>query len=642
MQQPKKDYQIRDVGNTVVTLRTDLVFSPQSVGGKPGYVIEDPVSMKFYRIGIPEYKFISLLNGTMSVSDVLSATAATLSAKAFTEREAATICKWLVDTGLAHTHESSQAERLVEAAEKADRVQLLQRLNPMYIRVPLMKPDQFLDSVTSWAGWMHGSVGWTLTAVLGLLACCQLMVEWDRFIVASQGILAPNRWLWLFLAWLLLKVVHEMAHGVVCKKYGGSVKETGVMFVLFAPLAYVDVTSSWRFHSKWQRIHTAAAGMYVELLVASLAAIVWSYTEPGLLNETAFNLVAMASLMTLLFNANPLMKFDGYYILSDLLEIPNLYAKGHQYLSFLGRRYLLGVESESFRWTGRKGFIIRIYGIASCAWRMTICVTLTIAAAKMFAGAGIVLAALGTVLWLGPATQRFVKTYLTDEYLTRHNRLHFLATTGAGIAFATTVLTVVPWPRVVRAPAIVEYSPLLIVRASSPGFVEQILVHNNQSVQEGDVLAVLANDELRRELAELKLDLEESLQLSRTHKINNEMAAFQAEVERQAALAKRHKQKQHEVDQLTIRAPISGQIIGRNLDTLDATYLRKGAEIFSIGNKSSMEVRISVSQDDLETFTDHVSKPMAVRLAGNKRFLSELETVSPRASMEPLHAALCA
>ena len=153
----------------------------------------------------------------------------------------------------------------------------------------------------------------------------------------------------------------------------GTVRETGIMFILFAPLAYVDVTSSWRFRSQWHRIHVAAAGMYVELAIAGIAAIVWSNTEGGWLSSMCFNTIVMASITTVMFNANPLMKFDGYYILSDALGMPNLYVNGQQYVSYWARRYLLGVPGMLPAWSRGHGIIIRIYGWTSLAWRIMTC-----------------------------------------------------------------------------------------------------------------------------------------------------------------------------------------------------------------------------------------------------------------------------
>lgn len=637
-----KDYQIRDVGSILLKLRPDLVFTPQVVGGKPGYLIEDPVKTKFYRIGIAEYKFISLLDGATCVADALRLTAATLSDKAFTQDEAATICKWLVDVGLAHTFESRQASRLSAAARVASQSGLVQRLNPMFIRVPLYKPDRFLEAITPWLGWIHGPVGWTLAGLLALVATSQLLVHWHRFSMAADGVFAPNRWLWLGLAWLILKIVHEVSHGLACKRYGGTVREAGVMFVMFAPMAYVDVTSSWRFPSKWHRINTSAAGMFSELLIAAVAAIVWSHTEPGVLNDVAFNLVVMASLTTLLFNANPLMRFDGYYILSDLLEVPNLFPSGQQYVRYLGKRYLLGVALPSPRWSKGKDSFIKLYGVAAFLWRVLVSVSLIIAATALFAGAGVIIAVVAGVLWLGLPLVRFGKYFCTDPSVSTSNRLRLVTSTAVMLALSTLFFTVVPWPGVVRAPAIVEYSTMAVVRAGSSGFVQKLMVQNGQFVKEGDILLTLVNEELQAELADLELQMEDARLLSRGYVQEGRMAAYQAEIKRYESLEKKRQQKRHQVEQLTVVAPLSGQLFGRNLPTLPETYVHEGAELFSIGNKQAKEIQISVAQEDLDTFSRRLAKRVMVRVSGAGRFFSTCSEVSPRASMEPLHAGLCA
>jgi putative peptide zinc metalloprotease protein len=160
-------------------------------------------------------------------------------------------------------------------------------------------------------------------------------------------------------------------------------------------------------------------------------------------------------------------------------------------------------------------------------------------------------------------------------------------------------------------------------------------------VEAGEVLVILANIELRTELADLELEIENSRLLCRAHEQNDRLAAYQAEWKRRESLEKQYQQKKNEVEQLTVRAPIAGQIIGRNLDALRGTYMSQGAEILSIGSQQAKEIQVSVAQEDLETFANHLKKPVMVRVGGACRFLSVLDTVSPRASMVPLHAALC-
>ena len=274
----------------------------------------------------------------------------------------------------------------------------------------------------------------------------------------SREVFAPSNWIWLLAGWIFLKVAHELAHGTVCTKYGGHVRESGILFVVMAPLAYVDVTSTWQFRSRWQRIYTAAAGMHIELLIASIATLIWSPTDESQLNHVCVNLVLMSSVTTLLFNANPLMKFDGYYILSDLTGIPNLSVAGQKFLRALAQRVFLGVPLQRLPNSPGRAAIIRIYAVLAFLWRITITVSLTVAASLLFHGAGIVLAGLAIVMWPLVPTFQLLKYLIFGRPGEQPNRIRFVLTFGSMVAVITSILMLVPWPGALRSPAIVAYA----------------------------------------------------------------------------------------------------------------------------------------------------------------------------------------
>jgi len=232
-------------------------------------------------------------------------------------------------------------------------------------------------------------------------ASLQVWQQWARLLESSRGVFATSNWIWLGLGWLALKAVHEFSHGLVCKRFGGTVREAGVLLVLLTPIAYVDVTSSWRFSSRWQRILTAAAGMHSELLVAAVASLIWCRTSNSMVEHVCFNVAVMASVTTVLFNLNPLMRFDGYYILSDLIGLPNLYSQGQIFLQYLVRRYVLGLSASLPDWSPGAGLLIRVHSIAALLWRMFISAGLIVAANTLFYGAGVVMAAAAVALWAG-------------------------------------------------------------------------------------------------------------------------------------------------------------------------------------------------------------------------------------------------
>ena len=637
------DHSIREPGRLVLTLRGDLVFSPRTSGQDTYYLVEDPFNSKFYRLGVAEYGFVSLLDGKTSISQAMRLLSTAMPDHGITDHDSVAICQWLIDSDLAHTRESGSADRLARSASDAGRREVAARLNPLVHKLALGNPDRVLDAVRPWIGWLHSPFAIGLWLVLVFLALLQVSQRWEQFAAASQGIFAPSNWIWLAACWLGLKIVHESAHGLVCRRYGGVVREYGVLFILFAPLAYVDVTSSWRFRSKWQRIHTAAAGMYIEILVAAIAGLVWCHVSAeSQLSHVCYNLVIMASLTTILFNANPLMKFDGYYILSDLVGITNLYANGQQYVQYWCRKFLMSLPATLPAWSGRTRTIIGCYGVASLCWRVLICVCLVVTASTLFHGAGIVLAVAAMVMWIGVPAVRFVRFLFCGKPGEQPNKLRFLSIAGSGALIAVMLLGVVPWPGASQAPAIVEFSQHSVVRADSPGFIEQIPVQSGDHVEAGDILAVLHNDVLKKEFAEIEIAIEKSELQSRALENQGKLAAQQSEDKRREALGKQLAEKRDEVERLTIRAPHGGTILGRNLDNLIGTYAEKGFELLSIGSDNGKEIRVSISQNDVDAFSNRIGSDVKVHLMHAGKLSCELSKINPRASHEPTHPALCA
>jgi putative peptide zinc metalloprotease protein len=223
--------------------------------------------------------------------------------------------------------------------------------NLLFIRIPVWDPDRFLDRFVGLFGRFFSVAGlglWLAVIVTGLWAVAG---RTDDLVASAGDILDPKGLPLLYLSFILIKVVHEFGHAFACKKLGreggsgGEVHVMGVMFLIFTPLPYVDASSSWALRRKWHRVIVGAAGMMVELAVAALAAVVWARTGAGTAAHTiAYNMIFVGSVSTLLFNGNPLLRYDGYYILSDLLEIPNLAQRGKEYLYYLVRRWAWGVR----------------------------------------------------------------------------------------------------------------------------------------------------------------------------------------------------------------------------------------------------------------------------------------------------------
>jgi putative peptide zinc metalloprotease protein len=634
------DTSVSELSRARLRLRSNLSFTPQHHGGTTYCHLEDADRAKHYRLGLAEYAFISLLDGSRTFADALSQTAGSLGAAALGEAEAMSVCSWLLAEGLAQTVEDPfGGQRTIRPAARG---RWLSQCNPFWLKLPLIRPGHSLNRLLRLVGWLYGwpaAVAWVALCLIALAAVAN---QWERFQASAVGVLAPANWLWIAATWGVLKILHEMSHALVCRRYGGEVREMGVVFVLLAPLAYVDVTSAWRFRSKWQRMHTAAAGMYIEWLVAALAALVWSQTRSTLAAHLLHNAVVMASISTLFFNANPLMRFDGYYLLSDLLAIPNLHSLGRQYVAGLARRWFLGLHDSLRLDGGWRGVTIRVYGVLALLWRIVVSSALILVTATLLPGTGILLSALGLGLWLGPASYRTYKDLVVQAAGGEPIVRRFAIRGGLCGACLCGLLACANWPAPVRCWGTVEYADLVSVRPAAAGFVQRLEVADGDFVEKGQLLALLSNEELEHECRDLSLAVEQSRAKERIYLDEAKIAAAQIESANRQALEKRLAEKTEQAGHLWVRSPTSGRVVARTLSQKARTYLKEGEELLVIGNENEKEVLVAIPHDCAQGLSRLVGDQVLILLPLRPGFSGRLRQVAPRATTTPIHPGLCA
>ena len=622
----------------VLTFRRDLVITRSITGHDVGWMVEDRLNNAFFELGDVEYKFISCLDGKTTVADAIHRAFGNDAEAPLTESDVIRLCQWLLQNRLVQ-----QPAGVAAPSTATSLIALLSRYNPFFIRIPVLQPDRLLE-------WLEPPLRFLFSPMAVVFACClmvlgtlSIVLDSARFVQTLDGILTPGRSVSLLVCWIVLKIVHEMGHGLVCKRYGGFVREAGAMLILFVPIAYIDVTSSWRFRSKWQRIYTAAAGMYVEGVFAAAAAVAWSLVENPIASQWLANVVLMAGISTILFNANPLMRFDGYYILSDLFGLTSLYTRSSQYIQYVARRYGCGATARSPIEDSPHAAVIRVYAVASTAWRASIVVGLLLAAATMFHGAGIVLVVIGLLLWVVWPLYRiaqFLKRSVGDGEPAQRTRI--VLTTCVVSCLMTLFMLVVPWPVTNAAPGVVEYAPLEVVRASTSGFVDQILVEDGEVVTAGTPLVVMNNDELQLEIASLRLEIEKSQQRIRRLRNQQQMAAVDSEQSQRRSLHTQLAERLEQREQLSIVAPADGRVVRRQLPSLLGTYLEEGDVILSLGDEGRKELRISLAQSDVEQLRKRTHSAATARLPGADVIACQLDRITPRATRQAPHESLYA
>lgn len=635
------NFSVRELESLRPRLRDGLHFTVQEHGGERVCVMEDPAASRFFRVGFEEYRFFRSLDGSQPVAVLLARLARDAGGESFSEAEAMQLLRWLNDNHLLAV-ESDRKDTGAGAGQRAWKAAVTW-LNPLLLRVPMGRPDRFFAWLAGALRPLLGGFGFLIWLGVVLAGAAQLAVEWPRFRNGFEGILASDNWLWLIVVWLGLKVFHECGHGVYCRHFGAKVREVGAIFVLFLPMGYVDATASLGLASRWKRIAIASAGVYVELLLAAIAALVWVRTPDGPLATILHNAIVMGSIVTIFFNANPLMRFDGYYVLSDLLGIPNLATRARAWLMRAFGWLLLGAKSlRPGRPQSRREWFISTYAVAAWVWQWVVMLGLLFAASALFRGGGAILAVMAGVLWLAAPLWMMVREFGGWLRSGTGKRGKLLARGGVALAVLGAVL-LVPYHKTVVAAGVVEFGDTRVLRAECPGFAEKIHVRDGEVVEEGALLVELRNEEAAAELRRARIGLEAQRMRARLAYTRGEVAEHQAEQARVEALEKAVQQREKYVGTLQVRAPRAGRVTGRALERSQGVYFPAGSEILRLGEAQGREVKLAVGQDAEAHFRAASGQPVQVRVEGRGTVLAAtLERLDDQASMQAPHPALMA
>lgn len=641
------DFAVREVEVSAPRVREGLRWTFQESGGEGCYLLEDPMNGRFFRLGRREHHFVKSLDGRRTVAQIVAALAGGDCELAIESGDAAALVRMLIDNGLVVTGDSEHADRVWDEVNRPHETKrAFGKMGQwMFLKLPMGNPDRFFAWLANRVGWL-ASPGfffiWLAAIVWGGLA---IYDQADRFRAQMSGVFDfGNLWM-LGGLWIVMKAFHECWHGLVCRKFGGAVPEAGVtLLLLTTPLGYVNASSSAAFPSKWQRIAVAAAGMYGELFIAALAAVWWARVEPGPLSEALHQVVVLSSITTVLFNANPLMRFDGYYILSDLLDIPNLYGKGQSVSRWLLRRWVLGMKRAKYPLRpGERGWLIGLFGVASGLWRFVVMMGLLVASAYLFEGIGLILTAIaaGSMVVQGiGGTIKYLRKSAAAEGMRPGLLVLRLVTLAALLIAALCLIRVTP---TVSAPAVVRDASGGEVRAECPGFLAEIGAQDGDSVKAGDLLFRLENMQEMARLRKLESEIERSRLRREQFLAADQLASWQAEGRNLEALEATAAELRGFVATLERRAPRDGVVQCRQIASLEGTWIEPGRLLMSVGTDEMKEIVILSEQRDLPAFKAAQAAGREVRFYPRGRLSTHearLREVVPRATLEPSHFAL--
>jgi putative peptide zinc metalloprotease protein len=593
-----------------VKLRPDLIVQPQFYEGMTHYVIKDPIALKYFRFKVEEYFLLQQFDGKQTLQDVKRAFERKYRPQTITVDDLLRFASQLHEAGIALIDSPDQAQALVRRHKKNKWKKIWQFLaNILYIKIPVVDPEKMLTGMYPYFRWIYTS--WFITFSVGMMVAALMLVasQWSTFSSRLPDFQSFFNWhsivyFWCSLA--IIKIIHEFGHGLTAKHFGGEVHEMGMLFLVLTPALYCDVTDSWLLPNKWKRIWISAAGIYVECFLASLATFVWWNTEQGLLNSLCLATMFICSVNTIMFNANPLLRYDGYYVMSDFLEIPNLRVKSTQFFAYVFQEYVLGLEVPVQSYMPRSRRILFVtYAIASYLYRWVVTISIIYFLSQflrpwklqsisyMIAGGSLV------PLLVMPLYQG-LKFFRQPGRMRKVKKVRAAAFAVVTVALVTGIL-LIPTPLRVQGTLVLTAEKPTQIFVEVPGVLRTLNVKDGDYVNEGDLLATLSNPEKQLESEQLQ-EQHDSAAIKAlwyattpgTRGQRNQQSKMEHDLEE--ALSKVNDQ----IGKLTIVAPRSGQVIGVPHKSTQGQYLKTGKPFFEIGDPRKLEARVIIDQTDID------------------------------------------
>ncbi|MEH6507004.1 MAG: peptidase M50 [Sulfitobacter litoralis] len=592
-------YRVKDLKPR---LRRHVNIYRHDYRGRIWFILQDLATGRSHRFSPAAYRMVGLLDGTRSLGEVWDIANEQLGERAPTQDEAIRLLGQLHAADALVADVSPDSRELFRRHKRHKRMEIKQKVwSPLAVRVPIWDPDRFLTATLPFVRPLMTKTFAVIWLLLVLTAAVFAAMNIGALTTnITDRVLNPGNLAVLWLAYPVVKAFHELGHGYAVKKFGGEVHEIGIMFLVLIPVPYVDASAASALRDKHKRMLVGGIGIMIELLLASVALFVWLNAESGAVTAVAFNVMLIGGVSTLLFNGNPLLRFDGYYVLADWIEIPNLSGRSTNYLNYLIQRYIYGMreaDKVTSLWSERVWFVF--YGIAAFIYRMFIMFAIIAYIAGRFFIIGVLLAIWAATTQLLLPIGKGIK-FLSGSPKLRTNRPRALITTFAAITLILGALFLVPFPSYSIVDGVIWPSQQAQVRAGTNGFVTKVATTTDQKVRSGDLMMQLDDPFMRARLELIDtqlagLEIQRSA-LIRTDRVQSALIAEEIDVVQndRARLVE-------ELDALDIRAPRVGTAVLPNASDLEGSFVAKGNVIgYVVAQRDTQTVRTVVSQNQID------------------------------------------
>ena len=654
--------------------RPDLSARRHRYQGRSYWVVKEPVGLRYFRFQDEEYAVLRMMDGKVSLDDVKERFEAEFKPHKITLQDLQQFIGTLHRSGLVLSDAPGQGSQLKKRRDKRKKQELMGRLsNILAVRFKGIDPERILNFIYPYTRWFFSPTFVALAACFALSALLLVTIQFDVFrsrLPAFEEFFGPKNWLWLGITLGVTKVLHEFGHGLLCKHFGGECHEMGVMFLVLTPCLYCNVSDSWMLPSKWQRAAIGAGGIYVELVLASIATFVWWHTDPGgLTNNLALRVMFICSISTVLFNGNPLLRFDGYYIMSDIVEIPNLRQKASKILQRVMGKVCLGLDMPEDPFLPQRNHaFFAIYTIAAIVYRWFIFFSILFFLNKVFEPYGLkvigqMIAMMGLFGLIVMPLYKLGKFMYVPGRMYQVKKPRVLATAGVAIAIIAGV-ALIPFPRNVRCAVQVRARDATPVFAKVGGYLQSCAAVG-ETVNEGGQLAQLENIDLEREIANLEaivqvqeLNLRTLQQQHGARDVESEFLILTA-AESLVSARKQLQEKKEDWLRLSVTSPVSGTVLppprkagqppsdlnlaswtGTPLDKKNAGVpLMQGDRICQIGDPRQMEALLAIDQADIDRVIDGQNVKIKLDSLTGRTYKGQLKNLS-RESMRHIDKSM--
>jgi putative peptide zinc metalloprotease protein len=604
------------IANQRIALRASVCLKRQLFRGSLWYVLHDPFTNQYFRLRPMAYEFIARLSTHKTVEEVWHGLLEHSPQKAPSQGEIIDLLAQLYHSNLLHYDLAPDSAKLFERYKKRRQRQLsMNVLNVMFARIPLFDPDNLLKFLAPFIRLLIGPLGlivWLVAVGIGIKTAID---NWSSLQVQSEGVLAYSNLFLLYAGVAFVKVIHELGHAFAVRRFGGEVHAMGIMLMVLTPLPYTDATASWAFRSKWQRIFVGGAGMLFELFIAAIAIVVWAGTGEGVLHSLAYNMVFSASVTTLLFNINPLLRYDGYYMLSDLLGMPNLQQESNKLITYAVERHAFGKkDATSPASSTREAWFLGIFAVASSIYRVVVFTGILLFISQKMLLLAVIMAIFFSVSWAVVPLVKLLKYLTSSPGLSRvRGRAIRVSLTTLLVTFV--ILNYLPFPYSFKAPGVLKAVDYMIAVNPVTGVVTGLGKPSGAEVKAGDTLIMLENDILRNERAATEAALNESRQ-QYAKALNESQADLEPVEKRIAAYTQRLEHLDRQITDLTVQAEIDGIWVAPDADNFVGRWMPRGTQLGQLIDPGQFYFASVVSQREISELFAQKPRGARVRLSG--------------------------